>query len=118
VSELPFETMVMAMSVSRRFKAIISNNLALKLHAVMKAIEEERLKVMLTFAPPALAGGFLLCRHGTVDEMSGYVTIYSTTFQPEPLSPNPGPPRNTSSKFYCQRYRKARADPKAPNSIQ
>lgn len=118
MSELPFETMVMAMSVSRRFKAIISNNLALKLHDVMKAIEEERLKVMLTFATPALAEGFLLCRHGTVDEMSGYVTFYSTTFQPEPLSPNPGSPRNTPSKSFCHRYRRARANPKTPNSIQ
>lgn len=94
--------MVLAMSVSRRFKAIISSNLALMLDAAMKAIQEERLKVMLTFAPPALAQEFVLCRNGTVDEMSGYVTTHSTISQPEPLTPNQGPPRNAPSKLFCK----------------
>lgn len=70
------------------------------LDAAMKAIEEERLKVMLTFAPPAFAQGFVLCRNGTVDEMSGYVTTHSSVFQPEPLTPNLGPLRNAPSKLF------------------
>jgi len=106
VLELPVEKMVMAMSVSRRFNEIISNNLTLMLHTAMKAIEEEHLKVMLTFAPPASAQGFVLCRNGMIDEMSGYVTAYSTIFQPEPLSPSLGSPRNAPSKFPCKRYRR------------
>ncbi|KAJ5133160.1 hypothetical protein N7526_004525 [Penicillium atrosanguineum] len=81
VLELPVEHMVMAMSVSRRFKTIISNNLNLMLDRAMQAIEEDRLKVMLTFAPPAFAQGFVLCRNMTTNKMDGYVTAYSSFSQ-------------------------------------
>lgn len=99
VLELPVEHMVMAMSVSRRFKAIISSNLTLMLDRAMKAIEEDRLKVMLTFAPPTFAQGFVLCRGMTADKMDRYVTTSFTDSQREFLGANQSP-RLASSEFY------------------
>jgi hypothetical protein len=97
--ELPVEHMVVAMSVSRRFKAVISSNLSLMLDRAMKAIEEDRIKVMLTFAPPTFAQRFVLCRGMTADKMDRYVTTSFIDSHREFLGANQ-PPRPASSEFY------------------
>lgn len=97
--ELPVEHMVMAMSVSRRFKAIISNNLDLMLGRALQAIEEDRLKVMLTFAPPAFAHRFVFCQNMRAGKMNGYITTYAFPPQRDVFAPNQGTLRDTSSEF-------------------
>ncbi|KAJ6125717.1 hypothetical protein N7523_003337 [Penicillium sp. IBT 18751x] len=101
--ELPVKHMVMAMSVSRRFKAIISSNLNLMLDRAMQAIEEDRLKVMLTFAPPAFAHRFVICRNMTAGQVNGYVTTYSSFSQPSVFAPNQGTLRDASEAL-CKSF--------------
>lgn len=66
------------MSVSRRLSAVALNILRVLFHAVTTAIHDDRVKVLLTFAPPAYASSSVLCQYIATDEdTSDFTPLYS-----------------------------------------
>lgn len=88
LEQLPISSLLRTMSVSRRLAAVASNTLRMFFQVALNDLQNQRIKVLLAFAPPAFVDLTVRFAYIETDDDANDITTLYSRFRPEPLPPH------------------------------